>query len=297
MLGYSVFAVTQADPDAPLGLPRTEADAIASTLPEPSSASRANPQSTDDMPEDLDIEDGDYELQVALQASLMNQGVTSPHFTTGMLYATHFVFRSYSSSCLGPGSSSRMPPFQPQGTISPHRSDHTDVDPVADPVAAGMERNRILLQRMRDEQEFAQREVWSETNLTPEEQLALNERREQRRKREEEEENELQRAIAESQALAQRHQTEVPVDSQKLDRLPGPEHSFTPYDDDPELQAALRASLEQAGPPPKHSDSLSEMDDVESVTSDSIITATGASQAAAPSLDEVRRRRLAKFDF
>jgi len=287
-LGYSVFAVTQADPDAPLGLPRTEADAIASTLPEPSLASRANPQSIDDLPEDLDLEDGDYELQVALQASLMNQNVNPPDLTTGMLYPTNFLFCSYPSSCLGPGSGSLMPPFQP------HRSDHTDEDPVA----AGMERNRILLQRMRDEQEFAQQEVWSETNLTPEEQIALNERREQRRKREEEEENELQRAIAESQALAKRHQTEEPVDSQKPDRLSGPEHPFTsPYDDDPELQAALRASLEQAGPPPKHSDSLSEMDDVESVMSDSIITATSASQIPAPSLDEVRRRRLAKFDF
>lgn len=161
-----------------------------------------------------------------------------------------------------------------------------------------MERNRILLQRMRDEQEFAQREVWSETNLAPEEQIALNERREQQRKREEEEENELQRAIAESQALAQRQQTEEPIDDQNPDKLLGPGHSVTsPYDDDPELQAALRASLEQAGPPSKHSDSLSEMDDVESVMSDSMITAADTPQATAPSLDEVRRRRLAKFDF
>lgn len=98
LLGYSVFAVTQADPDAPLGLPRTEADAIASTLPEPSSASRANPQrppakrfgqatSTDDSPEDMDLEDEDYELQIALQASLMN-----PDLTTGMLIPSEFSF-------------------------------------------------------------------------------------------------------------------------------------------------------------------------------------------------------------
>jgi hypothetical protein len=104
LLGYSVFAVTQADPDAPLGLPRTEADAIASTLPEPSSASRANPQrppakrfgeptSTDDFPEDLDLEDDDYELQAALQASLMNQNgesIIPPHLTTGMLRPSEF---------------------------------------------------------------------------------------------------------------------------------------------------------------------------------------------------------------
>lgn len=106
LLGYSVFAVTQADPDAPLGLPRTEADAIASTLPEPSSASRANPQrppakrfgepsSPDDLPEDLDLEDEDYELQAALQASLMNQNGESmipPHLTTGIFFSSEFSF-------------------------------------------------------------------------------------------------------------------------------------------------------------------------------------------------------------
>ncbi|KIM40111.1 hypothetical protein M413DRAFT_446263 [Hebeloma cylindrosporum] len=281
--GYSVFAVTQADPNVPLGLPRTEADAIASTLAEPNSASRANSRrppakrfgespSTGDLPEDLDLEDEDYELQVALQASLMSQN-DEPVAT-------------------GSGSSSRLPPFQPQQPLSSHPDD-------LDPVAAGMERNRILLQRMRDEQEFAQREVWSEANLAPEEQIALNERREQRRKQEEEEENELQRAIAESQALAKR-QTEESIDGHKPGKLSTPERPFTSRDDDdPELQAALRESLEQAGPSSKHSDSLSEMDDVESesVISDSMSTATETPQAVAPTLEEVRRRRLAKFDF
>lgn len=308
LLGYSVFAVTQADPDAPLGLPRTEADDIASALPEPNSASRANPQrspakrfgeptSTDDLPEDMDLEDEDYELQVALQASLMNQNgesMTPPDLITGKLLPSKFGLLLLLIILSGPGSSSRLPSFPPQQPMSSDPSDHADLDPVA----AGMERNRILLQRMRDEQEFAQREVWSETNLAPEEQIALNERREQRRKREEEEEKELQRAIAESQALAQRQQTEEPIGGQNPDELSGPGHSFTSFcDDDPELQAALRASLEQAGPPSKHSDSLSETDDVESVMSDSMITAADSPQAAAPSLDEVRRRRLAKFDF
>jgi hypothetical protein len=48
---------------------------MASTLREPSSASRAG------------LEDDDYELQAALQASLMNQDepIVLPHFAAGTL--------------------------------------------------------------------------------------------------------------------------------------------------------------------------------------------------------------------
>jgi len=192
----------------------------------------------------------------------------------------------------GPGPSSRTPPFEAQQSMSSHRSDHAGLDPVA----ASMERNRVLLQRMREQQEIAQREVWSETNLTPEEQTALDERREQQRKQEEEGENELRRVIAESQALAQRRAESLIDYNKSADNLLVPEHTFrNSYDDeDVELQAALKASLEQAGSS-KPLDSSSGVDDVESVMSDSTSTAADAPEAAAPSLDEVRRRRLAKF--
>ncbi|KAF5378192.1 hypothetical protein D9615_007591 [Tricholomella constricta] len=80
--GYFVFAVTQADPSAPLALPRTEADEIASTLPEPTSAARSGFHSPSYKPSSAPLstapsnptqiegfEDEDYELQAALQAS------------------------------------------------------------------------------------------------------------------------------------------------------------------------------------------------------------------------------------
>ncbi|TFY74666.1 hypothetical protein EWM64_g9346, partial [Hericium alpestre] len=71
--GYSVFVVTQIDPNAPLALPRTAADEVASTLSTPTSAAGARPappSTSHKPPQQTGFEDEDLELQAALQASI-----------------------------------------------------------------------------------------------------------------------------------------------------------------------------------------------------------------------------------
>ncbi|KAI0793181.1 Josephin-domain-containing protein [Abortiporus biennis] len=75
--GYSVFAVVQLDAHGPLALPRTEADELAASIPE-STASSIRPR-TQTLPGSSsasgmdEFEDEDFELQAALQASLMGE--------------------------------------------------------------------------------------------------------------------------------------------------------------------------------------------------------------------------------
>ncbi|KAF5385834.1 hypothetical protein D9615_002249 [Tricholomella constricta] len=282
--GYSVFAVTQADPSAPLALPRTEADEIASTLPEPTSAARSGFHSSSYKPSSVPsstapsgptqiegFEGEDYELQAALQASLMGS-----------------EYSSYDET-LAPAPFSRAfapLPSDPDDTESPIRSTSrpdtgtrtlvdgslhptaptippAEPDEESDPVQASLQRNRLMLQRMRAEQEFAQRELWGEDPSGPDA-AAFETRRAERRREEEEEADQLRRAIEESEALA-RIEGPVPRDNdEQLDdtgmnivqRAPDvPPGLFTPGghaidhrvydDDDAELQAALKASLEQ----------------------------------------------------
>ena len=74
--GYSVFVVRQKNPNAPIEIPRTDADELARAVPENASAPRA---SSTRMPGGdhkspfghiEGLEDEDMELQAALQASL-----------------------------------------------------------------------------------------------------------------------------------------------------------------------------------------------------------------------------------
>jgi ataxin-3 len=155
---------------------------------------------------------------------------------------------------------------------------------------------------MKEEQEYAQREVWSGVDLTPEEHAALQARREQREREEQEEADAMQRAIEESKALAQRSQFEVDDENHDM----GAESSHTPQnfvdgnrvydDDDAELQAALKASLEHM-PSSAPSQHPPDVEDTESIVSDTISAAEESTSDAttAVSLDEVRRRRLARF--
>ncbi|KAF9566746.1 Josephin-domain-containing protein [Agrocybe pediades] len=302
--GYSVFAVTQADRNAPLGLPRTEADMIASTLPEPTSASGTRPRASrmdtektavNSDPDDMDFANEDLELQAALQASLMaSDHVSSPPPASASAPSSSRLLDAEDAPSGSP-SPSLIPPIAPISPISTaFGPGHADIDPVA----ASMERNRVLLQRMREQQEFAQREMWSEEDLSPEEQAALNERRERRRRQEEEEEMEIQRAIAESEALAKQHQQE-----RNKETRPHPtaatntENTINYDDDDADLQAALKASLEHSLNPPQE-ERPADADDGESVLSDAtsaIEDTTAAAASVAPSLDEIRQRRLARF--
>ena len=324
VLGYSVFAVTQGDPDSPLALPRTEADMIASTLPEPTSAPAANPErslrpnlkeprprESSDHAEELEgFEDEDYQLQAALQASLMDDNLDQPSFSPRYMSALQPTIDSSSLSrpgSAGPGSGSHTPRSTQHIGGSMSLTGHADIDPVV----ASAERNRVLLQRMKEEQEYAQREVWSGADLTPEEHTALQARREQRQREEQEEVEAMQRAIEESKALAQRSQVEVGEDIENDDEnYDMDESSHTPKtfvdenrvydDDDAELQAALKASLEHM--PPDHPLSLcpkssSDIEDTESIVSDTTSAAEESTSDAtsAVSLDEIRRRRLARF--
>lgn len=272
-IGYSVFVITQSDPSNMQTLARGEADDIAATLPEPQTATRFTssrttthdaesstsvhqdfhiPASTSQAQPALDhddvdgIDDEDYELQAVLQASLASQeGYTSP------LHSLDVSEPSISS-----------PPPLTAATTSTRAnrrslwgsSETVHVD--LDPVATSMERNRKLLQQMREEQEYAQRELWSSNNLTTEERAALEARQLKQREREEEEEEEFRKALAESVAMAQkrdgqqehRNSTDFPNSQEHIMPLTSSGHfgqDFRNYDDeDAEFQAALKASLE-----------------------------------------------------
>ena len=312
-LGYSVFAVTRGDPDSPLALPRTEADMIASTLSEPTSISATNTErsfrpkfeeirpreSSSDHTEQLEgFEDEDYQLQVALQASLMDDNLDQPSFSPRYISTLQPTINPSSQSRSGSiGLGSDTPRSTQHIGGSMPFSGHADVDPVV----ASAERNRVLLQQMKEEQEHAQREVLFGADLTPEEHTAFQARREQRQREEQEEEEAMQRAIEESKALAQRSQLEVnediEIDDGNHDMNAGSSHADGNKvydDDDSELQAALKASLEPSNHLPTRPKSSLDVEDTESVVSDRT-SAAEESTADAVSLDEIRRRRLARF--
>ena len=219
------------------------------------------------------FEEEDFELQAALQASLGGHDYSSPQIHGELA----------SSLVHEPGPSDRRV-FQERVN--------------EDPVGASMERNKLMLQRMRQQQEYAQREAWSHTTegMTPEQIAAQEARREARRKEEEEEEENLQRAIAESEAMA-RHDSQA-NNNARSSFSDGQSRNLHCDDDDAALQAALRASLEQAngisstsgqvagGPVPElhHDDSSVLSDSISSVEPLELLT-----------VEEMRRKRLAKF--
>ena len=343
-----MFAVTQIDSFAQLALPRTEADGIASTLPEPrgatmrplSSSFTTNP-STSSAPvpnsstETAGFEDEDYELQAALQASLMGSRAASEYY-------------HYESAPLSPPRLARgfapLPPSDPQTPSSsgsvlqtpnpepsiPSAEQLADMDPVA----ASMERNRLMLQQMREEQEHAQLELWAENAA------AMEARRRERQREEEEEAELLRRAIEESEAMARAEGharnkgeddddvdmgSEVPVSQTARPNVGHPFSDRVYDDDDAELQAALKASLEHvpdgwelpemhdhqtpvppfssAAPVGNHNagkERERDREDAESVLSDETTTTMTDNTAPdvsveAVSVDELRKKRLARF--
>ena len=276
-----MFAVTQADPYKPLALFRTQVDMLFSFIAEPTSSStqgldnslatlKGSVQKNPIPMEHEALDEDDYELQRALQASLMgadsyiDQGELSPLTVT----------------------ESPTPPL-----VS---ASDSGTNPELDPVAASMERNRLLLQRMRQEQELAQRELWSsEAEMSVEEQVALEQRRARQRQQEEEEEMELMRAIEESEALA-RHQVRAPrqsagpaTTSQRPDR-PSDEEELWSTGRPPREGAQTRTTP----PTPGLTDPDTDTDDE---TQESVATLDEPGQPAAPTLEEIRQARLARF--
>lgn len=389
--GYSVFAVIQTDPQAPLALNRTEADEVASTLAEPthSSSSPSVPHlSTVRQPTDPTsssasgsrlgtttpgavegFEDEDMELQAALQASLMGGGGDfSLPLHSGSSSGPQTGVRTPTQRSLPP-MAARPPPepqslpplgFQPLGFPPPQQQAY---DP-ADPVAASMARNRVIMDRMRREQEMALREQYEEevarihgagtgAGVDVGASAGTGTRRTRRTRADEEEEAMMRRAIEESQASTGSGSSslvaddgdeeddaevdeEMIIDSDDDDEeyrpqitrihppVPAPAHapalSYPTHrvydDDDAELQAALKASLESApegftipdvpplpvAPPP--TSGPSSMSTHASVSSqrgieDDEVASQASAETTEPeeqlSVDEMRRLRLARF--
>ncbi|KZT72228.1 Josephin-domain-containing protein [Daedalea quercina L-15889] len=328
--GYSVFAVVQQNPDAPLAIPLTSADHLAATIPErPSSSAPTQGASGSHALEGF--EDEDMELQAALQASLMHQAYEYdvpeagpshelPPISVGVPGGVLGSMRNFGNVATP---TARTPPVveEPDDEELDEPEDAVNVDPVA----ASMARNRAFLARFQREQEAAFREGFADEEAEA--------RAAQRRQQEEEEEAMFRRALAESeemhrQAQAQQGQGQ---DVEMHDEPPViPPHPAT-YDehrlyddDDAELQAALRASLEtvpegfrvphtppntarplpsatlSAPAPPLVPPSIQRQPSVASTQSESDTSIATESDSEPPpveqlSMEEIRRRRLARF--
>ncbi|KAH9859114.1 Josephin-domain-containing protein [Lenzites betulinus] len=337
--GYSVFAVIQRDPEAPLALPRTEADELAASIPEYAAGGYAAGASTTrgasasaaiTAPHPLagveGFEDEDMELQAALQASLSGGDYSLPPFS----------FASVPASSSGSGIPAAAPPAVPpppeREYVVIEDDDDDDADyvppraapaPAAaeplDPVAASMARQRATLERMQRAQEVALQEQYEEEVARFQ---AGGSARAVPPRREEEDEM-LQRALAESEAMARAHTPPdaaagagAEAESASAAAPPPAWLQHRVYDDeDQELQAALRASLEtlpegfrvlspppvSAPPAPRPSASLAPPPPppIQRQPSSDVETESEADgpepEPEQPSAEELRRRRLARF--
>lgn len=251
----------------------------------------------------------------------------------------------------GGASDSFIPPIfahdPSQSTSSPRTGTHTPrtfADAASardlDPVAASRERNRLMLQRMREEQEYAQRELLAQMDIEGGRRRQIPE--------DDDEAEMMRRAIAESEAMARVHRGgddedveyvdvdeggEGDVDMEDEGIIPAPSPSLVPNpytstsrsgattnhivydDDDAELQAALKASLEHVPegwvPPaledkphprpspsvvlsaPSVEDKAIEGDD--EWDRGTIPSSDPVEPVETVSVDELRRRRLARF--
>ncbi|KAF8274593.1 Josephin-domain-containing protein [Lactarius quietus] len=316
--GYSTFVVVPTDPENPL--PQSDADAIATTLPQPTSTGSQHLSTIHTPQRPAGLEDEDLQLQVALQASLGEAGssVTAAGPNT-LTPSTNIDFPP-------PSLLASPPPIPPPSTRPADQ-------PMGNPVAASMARNRAFLERMRQEQEAALREHYHDevAHLEDEEPHGSSVGA---RNTVEDENEQLRRAIAESAEMA-REQGHTKTGNESTGIGAGPEpavytgegtqrrsHSDRVYDDeDAELQAALQASLWE-GPPGSFSpDSSTEYSpfttaSAASVNSelssgtledddgegDTATEETGSDTAERPqpsaenlNIEEMRRRRLERF--
>ncbi|THH30129.1 hypothetical protein EUX98_g4069 [Antrodiella citrinella] len=355
--GYSVFAVVQLDPEGPLALRRTEVDEYAATLGSASGAGFARPDADDAM-QHSGLEDEDMDMQAALQASLMMDAGSG---RGGSGSGSGDIYGSSSSNARYPPPISANPFSNPLGSrdtntnsglrtptqrtrsgysaLSHQSSADSDEDDeyvdaedslpalgtyasasVSDPLAASRRRSELLIAHMQRQQEAAMRETHMEEAMRV--QAGMQPRR--RRTQHEEEQAELERAIAANEDDDGEGEGEERI-------VPGPvvqepvglrQTSRVYDDDDAELQAALKASLESVPPgfqvpdtppprrftlPPPPAPSIPPPPPaVRTASSDSMATDDDETESEADSsvveepapvvdVDEMRRRRLAKF--
>jgi ataxin-3 len=245
-IGYSTFVVVPTDPEDPL--PQSDADIIATTLPRPTSSGPQHMSTVHTPQPPAGLEDEDLQLQAALQASLGDPGDASwdqggSSVTTGGV------------DTLTPSASIGFPPpslLAPPPPIPPPSTRPAD-QPLGNPVAASMARNRGFLERMRQEQEAALRDYHDEiADLEDDQPRGPSVGA---RSTVEDEEEQLRRAIAESaemareQGLTQTDNESAVIEAEpeagvRTGDRPQRQHSDRVYDDeDAELQAALQASL------------------------------------------------------
>ncbi|KAF5370893.1 hypothetical protein D9758_002032 [Tetrapyrgos nigripes] len=287
--GYSVFVVTQTDETSPLALPRTEADDVAATLLEPSSASKGTSSALNTE----DLEDDDWELQAALQASLQHTDDDSTHS--------------------GPPPRRTSIPLPSTDIGATASSSHLEPPSIAESDFGAA--SRRMLQRMQAEQEYAQRELWNGNPRPADDDDEI-----------------LRRVLAESEAMVNAEPTQRSTAGQDIEVDPGMDMD-TPirqsgghpsilsgasernYDDeDAELQAALKASLEDmpsAWPVSEPStagvtmpDNITNTTTLSSTIPASVSVASediddadmeSSGPSEAPDIEEMRKRRLARF--
>jgi len=325
--GYSVFVVVPLDPAAPSGVPHCVADDIASTIPESalSSSSSRSAASTSDPRAAAShgmegFEDEDMELQAALQASLAGGSSTFP------LPLTAGSFSPIQPPQLEQSAAPRAPTSP---LIPPGQDPYGNAD--VDPVAASMARNRAIMNRMREQQEMALREQYEdETARFPLGPRPQGSQVPQSSADEGDEDDMLRRAMEESLAHHQQQdgqddvEPEASVPRRAMTSSWGDHGIERVYDDDDaEFQAALKASLENMPEgfnipesttptrPPASSEAptstgsttvqsgLRPQDsDVEN-ESDAGTIQTESEQPEPPAeavdMEEIRRRRLARF--
>lgn len=316
-------------------LPRCDADDVASTLPEPTSASV--PRTSSSGP---GFEDEDMDLQAALQASLASaERGGSATSSEALNRLNDYPSPVIPSSRPFPGLPPDLAPSAPEGTtggrsnIPPNQDRYGNAD--VDPVTASMERNRIIMERMRQEQEAALREQYEEEIA----QIGRAQERYSRRREagvEAEAEDESFRKAMEESLVGLRARTGDDVEMEDSDD----EHYVATTtrrnthtmdrvydDDDAELQAALKASLEtvppgfilppNVPPPPpppqpltsrpsaetsatqavEKSEAETETETETEAETDAEVASSEPAQATKEevSIEEMRRRRLARF--
>lgn len=276
------------------------------------------------------------DLQAALQASLASTeqgGSTSSRgaFNRPENYPLPVIPSSRTFPGFPPelASSARADTSEARPNIPPNQDRYGNAD--LDPVSASMERNRIIMERMRQEQEAALRDQYEEEIA----QFGRTRERYSRQRRESEvEDDELfRRAMEES--LAEHHaRTGDDVEMTELDdeedhNVPAARPSIHTMDrvyddDDAELQAALKASLETmpAGftlqpstqpPPPQRltdehlgaetsasptveeSEAETETDTQTETDMEGVSGVTAEVSREEVSIEELRKRRLARF--
>lgn len=327
--GYAVFVVTPTDSGS--DLPRTQADELAETVPELSSDGPLSSMS-ERTPLDAGHEDEDMDLQAALQASLANDDHrgTSATSRVSVPGTAPYPPPLIPSDRDIPGVRNREVPHATTSSSWIHRSSpparETHRNPDSDPLRASMERNRVIMERMRREQEMALREQYETeaAQFGPTRQEGSFGSSAQ-----DEEDEHIRRAIAASLVdhpdLGEGHDIIVDDGDEEDDGdyrpTPLTEQVHRVYDDDDaDLQAALKASLETApsgfrlpaSPPPRPSQRFTSPPSAPTTSSEQKTKATEegtesdsednascaqseAPQEAGPSIEEIRRRRLARF--